>query len=105
MPDSVPAREAKPAVSVVIPTFNRAHMIADAIRSVLGQTMEDLELIVVDDRSTDGTKSVVDGFRDPRLRYMKNHRPQGPSGARNAGILAAQGVWVRPGSGACLRAA
>jgi glycosyltransferase involved in cell wall biosynthesis len=69
-------------------------MIADAIRSVLGQTMEDLEVIVVDDRSTDETKSVIDGFRDPRLRYIVNPRPQGPSGARNAGILAAWGDWV-----------
>lgn len=69
-------------------------MVADAIRSVLGQTMEDLEVIVVDDRSTDETKSVVDGFQDPRLRYMVNRRPQGPSGARNAGILAARGGWV-----------
>lgn len=94
MTDSVPPRAAAPVVSVVIPTFNRAHMIGGAIRSVLGQTMGDLELIVVDDRSTDETKSVVDGLRDPRLRYMMNHRLQGPSGARNTGILAACGAWV-----------
>lgn len=61
------------AVSVCIPTYNYGHLLGQAIESVLGQTYQDLELIVVDDASTDNTDAVIESFAsDKRLRYFKN---------------------------------
>lgn len=76
-------------VSIVMPTHNRAKLLARAILSVIAQTYTGWELIVVDDASTDTTSEVVAGFGDRRLRYLRNERSLGPSRARNAGILAA----------------
>ncbi len=59
-------------VSVIIPTYNRAHMITKAIDSVLAQTFQDLEIIVVDNYSVDNTESVVKSYKDKRIRYFKN---------------------------------
>ena len=59
-----------PMVSVVMPTYNRAHIIGDSIQSVLDQTFPDFELIIVDDGSSDDTETVVGGFNDPRMRYI-----------------------------------
>jgi hypothetical protein len=82
-----------PSVSVIMPTFNRASLIGDAIRSVLDQTYSEWELIVCDDGSTDDTKAVVDGFSDSRIRYIVVPRG-GAAKARNAGLAAAQGHLV-----------
>lgn len=82
-----------PAVSVVIPVFNGAAFVTRAIQSVLGQTLTDLELIVVDDGSTDDTAAVVRAIKDSRLQYV--YQPnQGPSVARNNGIRRAIGDWI-----------
>lgn len=70
---------------VVIPTFNRADVLPRAIESVLGQTFEGLELIVVDDGSTDDTEAVVAGFDDRRIRYVRQEN-SGRSAARNRGV-------------------
>ncbi len=79
-----------PAVSVVLPTFDRAALLPRAIHSMLGQSYADFELIVVDDGSTDGTAAVVDGLDDPRVVYLRrDHR--GRSAARNAGARRARG--------------
>lgn len=83
-----------PQVSVVIPTYNRAHILGRAIASVLGQTYTDLELVVVDDGSTDGTASLMQGFSDPRLRYVPQPQNRGVSAARNRGIAEARGEWL-----------
>ncbi|MFW6126412.1 MAG: glycosyltransferase family 2 protein, partial [Chloroflexota bacterium] len=64
--------EKQPTVSVVIPTYNRAHLVGRAIRSVLAQTYQDFEVIVVDDGSTDNTEEVVKGFGDPRIQFIKH---------------------------------
>ena len=77
-------------VSVVIPTFNRAHAVVDAIGSVLAQRFTDLELIVVDDGSTDDTAVRVGAVSDPRLRYLRC-RHAGVSAARNFGARSARG--------------
>jgi len=80
-------------VSAVIPAHNRAHTLSRAIRSILSQTERPDEIIVVDDRSTDGTEQLVTGsFRD--VRYMLNEHAAGPAGARNQGIERATGDYI-----------
>lgn len=83
-----------PRISVVLPTFNRARTLPRAIRSVLAQTLTDLELIVIDDGSSDDTAAVVAAIDDPRLRYLPLPRNGGVSAARNAGVEAARASWV-----------
>ncbi len=80
-----------PVVSVVLPTYDRAAVIGRSIRSVLGQTYGDFELIVVDDGSTDATLERVASFHDGRIRCIRLERNRGAAAARNAGIEAAQG--------------
>lgn len=75
-----------PAVAVIIPTYNRAHVISRALRSVLIQTYQNLEVIVVDDGSTDDTQCVVESFVDPRVRYLRSEGNLGATAARNLGI-------------------
>jgi glycosyltransferase involved in cell wall biosynthesis len=83
-----------PEVSVVIPTFNYARFLPDAIQSVLNQTFRDLDLVVVDDGSTDDTRAVVARFEDdPRVRYVHQDN-QGDSAARNTGIARSTGTYV-----------
>lgn len=79
---------------MVLPTFNRAHVVVEAIDSVLTQTFGDFELIVVDDNSTDDSAAVLAEVSDPRLRVLPNTRTKGVSGARNTGIFAAKGEWL-----------
>lgn len=79
-------------VTVVIPTYNRADYIAETIRSVLAQTHRDLEIIVIDDGSTDHTEEVVAPFRD-RVRYVKQRNAE-RSVARNHGLSLAKGDFV-----------
>lgn len=79
-------------VSVVIPTYNRAGLIAQSIRSALAQTHRNLEIIVVDDGSTDNTKEVVASF-GPSIQYFYKAN-SGPSPTRNLGIQKAKGEYV-----------
>src|SRR6516164_8679435 len=81
-----------PAFSIVVPTYNRAHIIGGAIRSVQAQTMTDWELIVVDDDSTDETRALLQKFarEDARIKAVANAGHIGPAGARNTGIRASQ---------------
>ena len=81
-----------PKVSVIIPTYNRARIVGEAIDSVLAQRYDDFELIVVDDGSTDGTEEVVASYL-PRLTYI-NQEHQGVSAARNHGIASARGEYL-----------
>lgn len=85
---------AAPAVSVVIPAFNRAETIRAAVESVLRQTYGDFELLVVDDGSTDATMAVLAEIDDPRLRPLANPQNMGVSAARNTGIREAHGAWI-----------
>ncbi len=80
-------------MSVVIPTYNRAHLVVDAVASVLAQSHADLELIVVDDGSTDDTAARIAAISDRRLRYVRG-RHGGVSAARNLGVLRAAGDLV-----------
>jgi len=88
--------EKKPTVSVIIPTYNRAHLISRAIKSVLNQTYQDFEVIVVDDGSTDNTEEVIKEFqkKDERIKYVRHEKNKGGSAARNTGIKAAKGKYI-----------
>ncbi|QLG50755.1 glycosyltransferase family 2 protein [Natrinema halophilum] len=81
-------------VSVVIPTYNRAATLPDAIDSALNQTIDDLEVIVVDDGSTDDTESVFAEYDDPRVRPVVHATNLGANVARNTGIDHARGEYV-----------
>lgn len=81
---------AVPAISVIIPTYNREKLIGQAVGSVLVQRFTDFELIVIDDRSTDDTAAIVGGFADPRVTLVRLKRNSGSNAARNAGIRAAR---------------
>lgn len=82
-----------PVVSIITPAFNRAHTINQAINSVLLQTFQNWELIIVDDGSTDTTRQVVGSFTDKRISYLHTQNG-GPSRARNYGIAQATGCWI-----------
>ena len=84
----------RPAVSVVLPTFDRAASLRRAIDSVLRQTFEDFELIVVDDGSRDATPEILADIRDPRLRVVRRKVNAGANAARNDGVRAARADWV-----------
>lgn len=79
---------------MVLPTYDRAGILADSIQSVLDQTYTDFELIVVDDGSQDRTEAVVTEFADPRVRYVAHETNRGAPAARNTGIARARGDIV-----------
>ena len=81
-----------PTVSVVVPTYNRAELLQRSIKSILAQTVLPLEIIVVDDGSTDHTPNVCAGFGES-IRYVRQEN-QGLAMARNAGIRASRGDWI-----------
>jgi glycosyltransferase involved in cell wall biosynthesis len=82
-----------PKVSVIIPTYNRATKVRDTIESVLTQTVTDLEVIVVDDGSSDGTGKILEETFGDRIRYYAQVN-QGASVARNKGVEEARGEWI-----------
>lgn len=79
-----------PGVSVILPTYNRGKVVGDTIKSVLEQTYVHIEIIIVDDASSDNTADVVSGYKDKRIKYYRNEKNLGPAGARNVGIKHAQ---------------
>lgn len=83
----------RPLLSVVIPAYNVAPYIADAVRSALSQSVGNLEVIVVDDGSTDDTPQVLAGLKSSRLRVIRQEN-RGLSGARNTGIRAARAPFL-----------
>ena len=80
-----------PAVSVILPLYNRAGSIGQAVRSVLEQRLTDFELVVVDDGSTDGSPDIVAAIDDPRVRLIRQPRNLGGNAARNRGIAESGG--------------
>ena len=87
-----------PLVSIIIPTYNRAHLIGETLDSVLAQTYENWECIIVDDGSTDNTEEVVNNYikRDTRFQYHHRpiDRPKGGNAARNYGFEISKGEYV-----------
>jgi len=81
-------------ISVIIPSYNRAHIIMKSIESVLNQTYKNIELIVVDDGSTDNTKEVLELIVDDRFKYIKLEKNSGMCAARNVGTNLANGKFI-----------
>ncbi len=82
-----------PRVSVVVAAYNAARYVGATIRSVLAQTFQDFDVVVVDDGSTDGTAEVVAAISDPRIRLLRQANA-GPAAARNCGIFQSTGAYV-----------
>ena len=85
-----------PEVTVVIPTYNRARFVGRAIRSALAQTYDDIEVVVVDDGSTDDTQTQIESLAqtDRRVHCLQHDTNRGAQAARNTGIRAARGEWI-----------
>ena len=81
-------------VSIIMPVHNGANTIGESIESVLKQTYEQWELIIIDDCSTDGTQMVVEGYSDKRIRYVSLQQNCGVANARNMGIRVAKGRYL-----------
>ena len=82
-------------VSIIMPSHNTANYIAESINSVLAQTYENWELIIVDDCSTDSTDNVVERYlTDSRIRYLKNEINSGAAVSRNRALREAKGKWI-----------
>lgn len=82
-----------PLVSVVIPTYNREHCLGRAVESVLNQSYSNIELLIVDDGSDDGTEALVASWKDDRICYIRQVN-QGAPAARNNGVRNAQGEFI-----------
>ena len=84
----------QPEVSAIIPAFNAERYIGQSVQSVLDQTLHDLEVIVVDNQSTDMTKVIAEQFEDSRVRVVKCNK-QGAGAARNSGLQCSTGVYIQ----------
>lgn len=83
-----------PLVSIILPTYNRAHTLLRAVNSVLNQEYREIELIVVDDASTDGSAALLDTLTDARLRIIRHKNNKGVAAATNTGLHAARGALI-----------
>lgn len=84
----------KEKISVIIPTYNRGESIIDSINSVLKQTYHNLEIIIIDDGSTDNTEFLISNLNDDRIKYVKLNKNKGANFARNEGIKIASGKYI-----------
>jgi glycosyltransferase involved in cell wall biosynthesis len=85
-----------PLVSVVVPCYNRARLIPRAVKSVQEQNFESLEIVLVDDGSSDDTVGVVERLKttEPRIRFLRHERNRGEAAARNTGVKNARGRYI-----------
>ncbi len=85
-----------PRVSVIIPTYNRAHSIERALQSAQNQTLKDIEILICDDVSTDSTKELIQTYikHAPRIKWLSALKNQGPGASRNLGMKTAQGDYI-----------
>ncbi|MCI2401178.1 glycosyltransferase family 2 protein [Aliiroseovarius subalbicans] len=86
--------QTSPTVSVILPVYNRSSTLENAARSVLTQSYADLELIIVDDASTEDLRPIIDKLADPRVHYKKLERNGGASVARNIGLQMSRGAFI-----------
>src|SRR6266508_190816 len=82
------------SVSIVLPTYNGSRYLEESIDSCLKQTFEDIELIIVDDCSTDDTPQIVARYRDPRLRVIRHETNRKLPAALNTGFAASKGTYL-----------
>lgn len=94
MATSTPSSNSIAKIGVIIPTRNRARSLSAALDSVLQQTWRNLEVLVVDDASTDDTAALMNAVSDPRVRYLRLAHPHGAGGARNAGLKELHNEWI-----------
>ena len=87
-------RVVRPTVSVIVPTYQRAYCVVGAVGSALAQTFTDLEVLVIDDGSTDGTDVAVTSIGDPRIHYIRLGHNAGVAAARNRGIRESRGEYL-----------
>ena len=85
-----------PVISIIIPTYNRSHIVERAVNSVIHQTFEFFEIVVVDDCSTDNTEQVIKEISqtDTRVKYVRTEKNVGGAAARNRGVSASQGKYI-----------
>jgi glycosyltransferase involved in cell wall biosynthesis len=83
-----------PKVSVVMPVYNKAPYVKEAIDSVLNQTFTDFEFIIIDDGSIDGSQEIILSYNDPKIRFFQNENNIGPGGCSNYAILIAKGEYI-----------
>lgn len=81
-------------VSIITPTYNCGRFIAETIDSVIAQTYQNWEMLIVDDNSTDETKQIVSNYNDPRIKYHCLEHNSGAAVARNTALQMAQGRWI-----------
>lgn len=84
----------KPLISVIMPVYNRKDVVMNAINSVLNQTYENFELIVIDDASTDGTTDLLKEINNPKVKVIFHEKNKYASGARNTGLKNAKGEYI-----------
>lgn len=81
-------------VSIIMPSWNTGRFIEESIKSVINQTYENWELLIVDDCSVDNTDQVVESFHDSRIRYFRNKKNYGAALTRNRALREARGEWI-----------
>ena len=81
-------------VSIIMPSYNTGKFIKETINSVLNQTYNNWELIIVDDCSTDDTEEIVNAIKDNRIKFLKNSTNSGAAISRNKAIKEAKGKWI-----------
>jgi glycosyltransferase involved in cell wall biosynthesis len=81
-------------VSIIMPSWNTGKFIAASIQSVINQTYQNWELLIVDDCSTDDTDEIVSNFHDKRVKYLKNEKNSGAAMTRNKALREAKGEWI-----------
>ncbi|MDD5505562.1 MAG: glycosyltransferase family 2 protein [Candidatus Omnitrophica bacterium] len=85
---------AEPLVTVIIPTYNRSHVLKRALLSATSQTYQNIEILVVSDGSTDATEEIVKSIADPRIKYICHEKNRGLAATRNTGIKNSTGEYV-----------
>ncbi len=83
-----------PEVSVILPTYNRSKLLPVSVKSALGQSFADLEVVIIDDSPDDEGKNIVKNLNDDRIKYIHHNNPKGLSYARNVGIANSSGKYV-----------